>query len=360
MPQQGEENDAILREELGDFGFSDKEIDVYLALLSRGEATTGTISEDADVTQQSVYSITDRLEDRGLVRVNEHASPKTIRAVPPAESMAALTNRIDSITPVLEDRFNDTQPQTPELKIVKSQKTAVKRLRDAVSNAQREVVVAIPKHIYPEIEQELQAALERDVLVILFMQGVDDYQEARNRYAGAADVVRCWSESFLFLFAVDTQSPDCSTSEAALIGDAQLLSGAHNLGDGVAVSEQHLTGSIRGMFFGALWPTGTEVSVTTPDQLPKTYPWFWQAVLQAMVHQQSGTDLWAEVETTDGETLAGPISRIRQALVEPPTNDFTLETSLFLETDVGEVSIGGQNSIIEDYEASSITLQSID
>ncbi|RBI60146.1 TrmB family transcriptional regulator [halophilic archaeon] len=347
----------MLREELGEFGFSDKEIDVYLVLLSQGEATTGTISEDADVSQQAVYTITDRLEDRGLVRVNDHASPKTIRVVPPEESMATLSNRIDSITPVLKERFNETKPQTPELKMVQSQKTAIKRLRDAISKAQREVIVAIPERIYPEIESELQDAVERDLFVFLLIQGVDDPEEAGNRYAGAADVVRCWSQSTLFLFATDTQSTDHSTSQSALIGDAQLLSGTHDLGDGVAVTEQHLAGSIRGMFFSAYWPAGTEIFVTDRDSLPKTFEWFWQAVFQAMLHQKSEIDLWADIETVGGETISGPVSQIRQALVEPPTNGHTLETSLFLETDAGEVSVGGQNAIIEDYEAVSITLR---
>ncbi|WP_228546376.1 TrmB family transcriptional regulator [Halegenticoccus tardaugens] len=347
----------MLREELGDFGFSDKEIDVYLALLSRGEATTSTISEDADVSQQAVYNITARLEDRGFVRVNDHASPKTTRAIPPKKSMANLTERIGSITPILTDRFNDTKPQTPELKMVKSQETALKRLRNAISNAQREVIVAIPEHVYPEIEAELQAAIERDLLVFLFVQDVDDLDEARKRFAGAANVVRCWSESILFLYATDTQSTNPSISQAALIGDAQLLSGNHDSGDGVAVSERHLAGSVHGVYFSAYWPAGTEVFITDPDPLPKTFEWFRQAVFQAMLHQKADTDLWAEIDTTSGETISGNVSQIRQALIEPTTNEYTLETSLYLETDVGEVSVGGQNAIIEDYEATSVTLQ---
>ncbi|WP_231187352.1 TrmB family transcriptional regulator sugar-binding domain-containing protein [Haladaptatus sp. DYF46] len=357
MSRNGAPNDEMLREELGEFGFSDKEIDVYLTLLERGEATTGAISEDADVTQQAVYTITDRLEDRSLVHVNDHASPKTIRAIPPEESMATLASRIDSITPVLKDRFNDTEPRTPELKMVKSQKTAIKRLRDAISKAQREVIVAIPEYIYPEIESELQAAAKRDLLVFLLVQDVDDLEEARNRYTGAADVVRCWSENVLFLFATDTQSKNHQTTQSVLIGDAQLLSGTHDRGDGVAVSEQHLAGSVRGMFFSAYWLAGEEVFVTEPDPLPKTFEWFWQAVLHARLHQKSGVDLWANIETTDGQTISGTVSQIRQALVEPPTNEHTLETGLYIETDAGEVSVGGQNTILEDYEATSVTLR---
>ncbi|SDM01056.1 Sugar-specific transcriptional regulator TrmB [Halogranum gelatinilyticum] len=357
MSQHGEQDDAMLREELGDFGFSDKEIDVYLALLSLGEATTSTISEEADVSQQAVYTITDRLEDRGLVRVNDHASPKTIRAVPPEESMAALSSRIDSITPVLKTRFNDTKPQTPELKMVKSHETALKRLREAISQAQREVIVAIPERIYPEIEQELQAARERDVLVFLLVQDVEDFEEAEERFSGVADVVRCWSENILFMFATDTQSTNPSVHQSALVGDALLLSGTHDVGDGVAVSEKHLAGSIHGMFFSAYWPAGTEVFVTDPDPLPETYDWFRQAVFQARLHLNAGADLLADVETKEGEIVSGKVSQVRQALVDPATNEYTLQTSLFLETDEGEVSVGGQSAILEDYEASSVTLR---
>ncbi|WP_416840256.1 TrmB family transcriptional regulator [Haloferax sp. DFSO52] len=357
MSQHGEQDDAMLREELGDFGFSDKDIDVYLALLSLGEATTSAISEEADVSQQAVYTITDRLEDRGLVRVNDHASPKTVRAVPPEESMAALSSRIDSITPALKDRFTDTKPKTPELKMVKSHETAIRRLRDAISKAQKEIIVAIPEDVYPEIETELRTAADRDVLIFLLVQDVDDVEGARKRFRGVADAVRCWSENILFMFATDTQSTNPSVHQSALVGDALLVSGTHDLGDGVAVSEKHLAGSIHGMFFSAYWPAGTDVFVTDPDPLPKTYDWFRQAVFQAVLHSKAGTDLWADVETTDGETISGKVSRIHQALVKPSTNEYTLQTSLYLETSDGEVSIGGDNAILEDYEATSVTLR---
>ncbi|MFC7202757.1 TrmB family transcriptional regulator [Haloferax namakaokahaiae] len=357
MSPHRERDGAELRRELGDFGFSEKEVEVYLALLSLGEATTSTISEEADVSQQAVYTITDRLEDRGLVRVNDHASPKTIRAVPPEESMAALSSRIDSITPALTDRFNDTKPQTPELKMVKSQETAIRRLREAISKAQREIIVAIPEDIYPEIKSELEAAAERDLLIFLLVQDVENVEEAAERYVGVADVVRCWSENILFMFATDTQSTKPTAHQSALVGDALLVSGTHDTGDGVAVSERHLAGSIHGMFFSAYWPAGEEIFITDLAPLPATYDWFRQAVFQAMLHKKAGTDLWADVETTDGETISGKVTRVCQALVEPSTNEYTLQTSLYLETDDGEVSVGGQNAILEDYEARTVTLR---
>lgn len=98
--------------------------------------------------------------------------------------------------------------------------------------------------------------------------------------------------------------------------------------------------------------------MTDPDPLPRTFGWFRKALLHATLHHRMGTDLWAEVETESGTEIVGSVSQIRQALIEPATNEFTLEASLYIETDEGEVSIGGRGSFVEDYEAKSIILRS--
>ncbi|WP_435320583.1 TrmB family transcriptional regulator [Haloarchaeobius sp. TZWSO28] len=351
MTQNGKQDEPQLREELRTFGFSDKEIDVYLALLSRGEATTSTISEDADVSQQAVYSITDRLEKKGLVQVKDYASPTTIRALPPQEAIGNLSSRLESLTPSLDDRFNDVSSKAPEIQIVKSRETALKRLRNAIGQAEKEAIVAVPESIYPEIETELRAALARDVQVFLLLANVetmDRYESDATRFAGAADAVRCWDAALPFFYAVD--------DESAMIGDPNFLTGPHMDKESVTVSQRHLTGAVHGVYLSAYWPASTEVYVSDPDPLPRTYEWFRQAVFQAFRHQQLGTDLTATVTTKSGEEFSGVVSRVKQAFVEPTTNDYTLEVSLSLETDDGEVSFGGPEAFIEDYEATSVTL----
>lgn len=345
-------DDQTLRDELNVFGFSDTEIDTYLAILEQGETTVSTVSDEADVTQRAVYNIAERLEDRDLVRVNDHASPTTIRARPPQEAIDSLSNRLESITPTLDERFNETQPQAPEIQIVKARETAVKRLREGISEANHEILVAVPEHTYEDIEPELQAAVDRGILVFLLIGDMDEPDGDHLNLDASTSVARSWSESLPFMYAAD--------DEAAMIGHSGILSGTHVDKEAVSVTQENLAGSIVGLYFGAYWPTASELYVREAKALPQTYDWFRRAALEAELHVRQGTDLTAVVTTEDDEEISGRVSQVRQAFVEPTTNDYTLETSLYLETDDGEASIGGPGSFIEEYEGESVTLRPAD
>lgn len=338
-----------LGDELATFGLSDNEIDTYLALLSRGEAATSDVAEDTDVTQRAVYNIAERLEDRGLVHVNDHASPTTIRPLQPVDAIGNLTDRLESITPALEERFNEPERETPEIQIVKSRETALKHLRQALSEANHEVLVAIPEHVFPAVEDELRAAVDRDLLVFLLIGEMDATDADSRRFTGVADAVRYWDESLPFIFTMDDQS--------AMVGDSSIASGTHSDGEVVSVSKSQLTGAVLGMYFSAHWPAATELFVADPDPLPKTYDWFRHATLQAILHHRAGVDLWADVETRDGTSLSGPLTEVNQAFVEPTTNDFTLENSLHVDTDDGIVTVGGPGAFLEDYESETVTVR---
>ncbi len=345
MARSGE---GELREELSTFGLSDTEIDTYLTLLSRGEATTSAVSEDADVTQRAVYNIAERLESRGLVRVNDHASPTTIRALPPDEAIGNLTERLESIAPDLEERFDESEPQAPEIRIVKSRSTALKRLRRAIDAAEHEAMVAVPAAVYPEIRTELVEAVDRGVLVFLLVGDLTNPRGIADGVGEAATLARYWSESLPLLFAVDDRS--------AMNGNSELLSGTHGDAQASVVSEDHLAGAVIGSFLGAYWPVAEELHVADRGSLPATFDWFRTASLQAILHRQAGVDLHAEVRTEGGATVSGPVLDVRQALIEPETNEFTLENTIVVDAAEGPVSVGGPGSFIEDYRADVVTL----
>jgi len=352
MTNPGDRDDSTLRDDLATLGLSDSEIDTYLALLSKGEATTSAVAKDTDVTQRAVYNIGERLEDRGLVRVDDHASPTTLRPLHPTEAIGNLTDRLESITPTLADRFNEPEASEPEIQIVKSRETALKRLRQTLSEATHEILVAIPEHVFSAVEAELRAAVDRDVLVFLLIGEMDDSDADADRFTGATDAVRYWDETLPFLYAVDDQT--------AMIGDASIASGTHSDGEAVTVSKSQLSGAILGMYFSAHWPAATELVVAEPDPLPKSFEWFRHATLEAILHHRAGVDLWADVETVDGSFVSGPVTQINQAFVEPTTNDFTLENSFHIETDDGVVTVGGPGSFLEDYESETIALRSME
>ena len=341
------EDDSALREELQSFGFSETEIDTYLALLRHGEGKTSTIAETADVTQRAVYNIAERLEERGLVEVNDHASPTTILALPPDEAMGNLSEQIESITPLLERRYDKPQPETPRVQMLKSRETALKRIESAITGAEQELFLAIPEYIYEEVEAELRSAVDRGVLVFLLLGEMEAVEEID--FAGVADIVHCWDEQVPVIYAVD--------GRAAMIGSADIVSGTHDDDDAVEISQTRLTGTVLGTYLGTFWPASTEVYVTEPVSLPRTFESFRQAVFHAALHGSAGTSLAAEVETISGEMISGTVTQIRQGLVEPVTNDFSVETSLHVDTGSGVVSVGGPETFIEEYEAETVTLR---
>ena len=348
MTQSSQMNAPDIRAELAVFGFSDTEIDTYLAILAQDETTTRAISEEADVTQRAVYNIAERLQDRGLVRVKEHASPTTIKALPPAEAIENLSERLESIQPSLEETYNETASESPEIQIVRARETAVKRLREAIECAQQEVAIAIPEDVYPEIEADLRAAKERGLFVLLLLGECEDPGAVDRDYGSVADVVRCWGQNLQFLYVTD--------DDDAMIGEATIMGGTHADEHAVYVSEGNLAGSIFSVFIGAFWPAATEVFVTNPDPLPQTFEWFRNATLQAALHRRDGLELHAEVDTARGEHLSGTITEVNQQFVEPRTTDFSLQNNLILDTGYETVSVGGPGSFIEEYEAESITL----
>lgn len=344
--------DERLREELGVFGLSDTEIDTYLALLECGEAPTSTVSEMTDVTQRAVYNIAERLEQRGLVRVNSHASPTTISALPPAEAIENLSDRLDSIKPSLKARFNASTPKSPEIQMIKSRETALKRLREAIAEVNHELLLAIPEHVLSEVRADLRDAVDRGVMVFLLIGNMDSAEGDGGEYADIASVVRYWEESLPLIYTID--------DVAAMIGHSGVVSGTHTDDGAVSVTESHLSGSILGMYFSAYWPAAAELYITEPDSLPRTYDWFRKATLHAMLHDQADTDLTADIETEAGFSVSGPVKDIRQAFVEPATNDFTLENSLIIDTGDELISVGGPGSFLEDYQAKSVHLRVFD
>lgn len=346
MTQSSVANETDIEEELGVFGFSDTEINTYLTILAQDETTTRTISEEADVTQRAVYNIAERLENRGLVRVNEYASPTTIRALPPDEAIENISKQLESIQPKLEETYTKTTTESPEIQIVKSRKTAVKRLREAIATAEHEVVLTVPVSVYTEVKAELRAAKERDAFVLLLL--VDSADPVPEEFGDVADAVRYWDEQLPLLYTADDTD--------AMIGDSSVVTGPHGKEHVVDVSEENLAGSIFSVFIGSYWPSAEVRYETDPDPLPQTFEWFRDATFQATLHERKGREIHAEVDTDEGKHVSGTVTEVNQQFLEPRSGQFALENSIVLETERGTETLGGPGAFLEDHEVESITL----
>lgn len=349
-------DDVSLEESLRRLGFSAKEVDTYLSVLQLGEAKASTIADESGVSKRYVYSIAERLSDRGFVEVNDHVVPTTIRAHPPEHVVNVLTDDLEQMQPALESRFSQSTPQTEQFEVVKSRATVLKRISTLLGHAEREVTLSIPHRLVGEVENELTAVLERDVLVLLLVTGVSP--DADTDFNGLASVARAWEQPVPTMLTID--------HAMGLIAPDKMLSQSDSSDRAIVFEQEQLGPVIVGSFLGNYFPMATEMYVTEPVELPTTFQSFRHAVVQASLHLRADNPIRARITGCDRHDenapteLDGDLINVHQSLLEPQTSSFPVESTLIVETDDETYSVGGEGAFVEDVEASVVELRSTD
>lgn len=343
-------DEATLVDLLGRFGFSDKEIDTYLTLLAHGEAKASQIADVAGVSKRYVYSVSETLEDRGFVEVNDHVVPTTIRAKPPEEVITNLQDDVEAMRPGLRERFARTEPASEQFEVIKSRVTVLKRIRTLIDEAESELALAIPIDHLEEVRAALVDAVDRGVLVLLIVTGVDEAPDLN----GIASAVRVWREQMPTMLTVD--------SRVGVVAPTEMILRSNTDRQAIVFAQEQLGPVIVGSFFGNYWPVTEQVAVSEPAELPRRFTNFRHAVFQATLHLRGETDLYAHVTgrmTEDDEPveLTGRVVELRQGLIEPSNNRFPIEHTLILEVDDETLSVGGSGAFVEDVEATEIVLE---
>jgi len=346
--------DTSLTDRLERLGLSEKEIDTYLSILDHGEAKASTIADDAGVSKRYVYSVSEKLEGRGFVEVNDHAVPTLIRANPPEEVVERLSAELSSLGPDLADRWNRVSEDRREFEIIKAQSTVVKRIREFLANADDEVTLSIPATLLPDVEDELRETVDRNVLVFLLLLGDGLADGDALEAVPPASVVRRWTERAPVLFTVD--------SSLGLFAPYELLARSNTGQQAVAIAQEQLVPVLTGSFFGNYWPIGDEAHVADPADLPRAYQSFRHAVFAATRYRNGDVPITATVDAVPvhdegGEVeLTGRVVDVRQSLVDPPNSRFAVENALVVDVDGDRVVVGGPGAFLEDYEAVAVTL----
>lgn len=131
-----------IKETLKEFGLTDNESEVYLILLKSGNLTSSQITDKAKIHRMNVYSIIERLQEKGLVsfvligkrKYYEASNPKTILKLEEEKK-----KRIESIIPELTSQINTSKP-TQEALIYKDKK-GIKAVLEEVTNSETEVYI---------------------------------------------------------------------------------------------------------------------------------------------------------------------------------------------------------------------------
>jgi len=80
----------MVKDSLREFGLSEKEIKVYLALIELGQKRASAIAQRAGTNRSTTYIVLDELMKRGLVGVAEKNGVKLYNSAPPEQLVAYL------------------------------------------------------------------------------------------------------------------------------------------------------------------------------------------------------------------------------------------------------------------------------
>ncbi|MXV61157.1 TrmB family transcriptional regulator [Natronorubrum sp. JWXQ-INN-674] len=339
------------------FGLSEKEVDTYLAILDQGESKASTIADAADVSKRYVYSISEELETRGFVEVDDHSVPTVIRPVDPETVVGRLTESVEAIEPELQSRYTTTERTGEEFEVIKARQTVLKRIEGLLAGAETEVTLSLPAEVLPQIRSTLEDTVDRGVLVLLLLGGTDDEQDIAS-LAGTASTVRTWDALVPTMLTVDSQH--------GLLAPSQMLTSSTSDTRAISISQPQLAPVFVGSFLANYWPTAEERYVTAAGDLPRTFEGFRNAVFQIALHRATDSRIEATVTGSPvGErdlpsTLSGEVVAVRQSLVRPVSSTVPIENAIELAVDGERYTIGGTGAFLEDFEAESVTVSPLE
>lgn len=332
--------DGGFDERLQDFGFSEKEAAVYRSLLQLGEAKPSEIASAANVSTRYVYAVGERLESRGFVTVNDHVTPTVMRALPPEEVIEGLRTELAHLESTLRQQYDAPEKHELRVEVMKTTMTLRKRIRTHIDRAMSSVVLSIPGVALTDIAAELRDARERGVLVLLVL----GRSTAMPDVAGVADLVRLRPRSPTAMAAVD--------DSCGIVMSTDMLARSNSGDRAVLCSDPRVGHLLFGGFMGTIWLVAEEHYATEPAALPETYTSVRRAVIDAALHERSGTELHAHVTrngpgSVSSGGLTGRIVDLRQPFIAPTSARFPTECTIVLDTGDDRVEIGGPGPIEE-------------
>lgn len=135
-----------LKQALGNLGFAEKEVEIYVSLLELGEASYTELAKKTGIKRTSLYAMINKLQARGMIQV--HIDRRKLSAVQPPELFSLLQSQVL--------QFHKMIPQL----------SAVGKKERAISRVQFYAGSEAIKRAYFEHEEPIPAAKERFIYVV--------------------------------------------------------------------------------------------------------------------------------------------------------------------------------------------------
>ena len=186
-------------EDLQALGFSEYEARAYLALLQRGPLTGYQLAKASGIPRPNVYSVLDRLQERGTVSHIDVAGGARYVALPAEEMLARLGReasiRLEKAREAMKGL--EAAPETAQVWNLQGYDVMVDRAREMIEGARERLLIGTWSNEARELAGAVETAASRGVtLTTLCIQGCpEECGGCRGdvyRYPLAADAGERW------------------------------------------------------------------------------------------------------------------------------------------------------------------------
>lgn len=348
--------DQELLRKLQDVGLTEYQSKAYVAAVRSGRARPSELVDESGVPQGRIYGVIDDLEDIGLVEVRSGTNGKEVSAPSPQTVLEDLKRRrvtelsetVSGVASDLEELHQRDDGDPDEfVSMVKRDETALRHAKRAIDTADYWLTVCVSGDRYSELESDLIEAASRGVTVRVLFIGADPEEVGREfpdafrvRYRAAAD---------MFVFADHTYG---IYSSKHLTQDPQPY---------IITQEQNLVLLFQN-YGEQVWHASKTIQEAT--SFPRRYLDPWRVLIDVRERLDGGDGLDATVKgrktgTQERGSWEGPIIDYDfggpgdvDYMSSPPTY-----ASLTLETDEGNLKIGGWKATFEDVAATFIEVR---
>ena len=331
-------------EQVGDrFDLGEYEIDAYLTVLEHGQLTASQIADRTDIPQPRVYDTVRSLSDRGLVELRE-SRPMKVIAVDPDEAFSGVQSSLMEMVSELEARYTAPARDTEAVSLVKSRSTILRYFADVVETAEYELSLSLTPDLLDRFEDELSDAIDEGVSVELLVTPASEAPDPDEYdYLDVATTARARRGITTPVVAVADGEYSIYATQDALRDDKDRY--------GVIFNRSALGFLVSGFFGTVLWTTAERTLATDGENRP--FPRRYASIRRCVKElQELDGDFYATIEGRDIETGSSRI--VEGKVVGISFEGGERVAGMTVESEAGEVTVGGQVAALEDIEAHEI------
>ncbi len=324
------------------FNLGEYEIDAYLAVLEHGQLTASEIADRTDIPQPRVYDTVRSLSDRSLVELRE-SRPMQIVAVNPEDSFDDLQSSFTKMVDELAARYTAPARDTEAVSLVKSRSTILRYLEETIENAEFELALSLTPDLLERFADDLRAQINAGVSIELLVTPAGQAPDPDEfEYLSVSTTARVRRGITTPVLAVADGEYSVYATQDALRDDRDRY--------GVIFSRSALGFLVSGFFGTVLWTTAETVATNAKERpFPRRYASIRRAVKDI---RELGGDFFATVEGRYIET--GEPAVIQGKVVDVTFQDSEEVASLIVETETGDVAVGGLVAALETLEGQEI------